>query len=884
MNTSLRFTKIQLPPLQSGHIKRSRLLQALSHKPDARLILVSAPAGFGKTSCMIEWCQEQVTAGTRLIWYALDQQDNDPARFVSYLSAACRQISLLSSGEHLNGHSDQVSNLDDLTTQIVNTLLTTEERWLFAFDDYHLITAPEIHAALSLMLEHLPANAQLAIASRADPPLPLSRLRARGQITELRLADLRFNPTEIDALFQDALHRKLPQDEVRQLDEKSEGWAAALRLMTLALASPTAEMVGSAIRQLLSPYSSVQRHIFDYLADEVFEQQSLEVQRFLLDTSVLTQLSPPLCQWLTEDSAAPLLLDRLAHHRLFVIRLSETEPIYRYHHLFEEFLRQRLRLEDEGRCQALHCRAARWYEDHDDIVMAVHHALEARDYPYAARLITEKAWEVLTSRGEIVTIVSWIPRFPEVDLNHQPRLCLCFSRAQYLMGDISASAHHLQSAVTAIEQMEGDQADVLQLRTVMLNYQATLAGYAGQVSAGLALTTSALEHLDTVEPIAQVRLLNTAGYLHFLVGKIDPSRGYYEQAAKLAEQQGHAFLAIDAHYYLAQLDRIKGRLGAVQERCEAQLTEYPHHFAPIGAVMIPLALVHYERNDVIKAEGLLRDAIHMARKGGLSDVHWYSSLQLGGILATQGRFEEAESFITQARSSAVGFQSPVMRSLIQATNARLLLYKRSMEEAAQWADDFLHAKPFEHLTMYEEFTHTRVHLAQGQTDAVLLSLEAILDDAQRDERDGHVLEALVLRSLALSLRGDRRASIDSLRAALRIAEPEGYIRLFLDEGQPMLHLLTEIAERGKSTSYATFLLQQAKKADQPLHPADRLSERELEVLRWMAQGASNQEIADHLVIGIGTVKSHINHIMVKLDARNRTEAVAKARSLNLVAD
>ncbi len=822
--------------------------------------------------------------GAQVVWYALDPQDNDPARFVAYLREACRQILLSSSGERPDSPGDDVSNLDDLVTQIVNTLLTTRQPCLFVFDDYHLITAPEIHAALSLMLEHLPSNTQIAIASRADPPLPLSRLRARGQITELRLADLRFNPTEIDQLFQEGLNLKLAHDDLQQLDERSEGWAAALRLMILALASPSAEVDGSSIRQLLRPYSSAQQHIFDYLADEVFAQQPQEVQRFLLDTSVLTRLSPSLCQSLTEDNDAPLLLDRLAHHRLFLIRLSETEPIYRYHHLFEEFLRQRLRLEDEVRCHALHRRAALWYEIHDDIVMAVHHALEARDYPYAARLVTEQAWETLTSRGEIATILSWLPRFPEVELHHQPRLCLCFSRALYLIGDIPASAHHLQTAATAIDQMEGDQTDVLRLHAVLLNYQATLAGYAGQVTAGLALIASALEHLDILEPIAQVRLINTAGYLHFLVGQVAHSRKYYEQAATLAEQQRHAFLTIDAHYYLAQLDRMTGRLSAAQARCEALLNTYPHHFTPIAAVMIPLALVHYERNDVTKAEGLLREAVQLARKGNLSDTHWYSCLQLGSILTVQGRFEEAESFISQAMSSAASFQSPVMRSLIQATHARLLLYERNVEEAAGWADDYLQSTQSEHLTIDEEFTLARIRLAQGQADAALTSLETILEAAQRDGRVGHALEALLLRAVAFAMYGDAAAALDALRIALSTAEPEGYVRLFLDEGQPMLRLLTRAAERGASTPYALFLLQQAQKAAEPLHPADRLSEREMEVLCLLAQGLSNHQIAESLVIGIGTVKSHINHIMTKLDARNRTEAVARARSLSLLAD
>ena len=874
-------TKITLPPLQQGRISRLHLLQQMADRPGARLVLVCAPAGFGKTSCLIEWCHALREVGTRVAWYALDRQDNDPVRFATHLARAFRiAVEGLLPETRL---ADATDDLEAVAVEIVNNLARTGARCVLALDDYHLITAPAIHAALSLMLEHLPANAQIGISSRADPPVQLSRLRARGQVLELRAADLRFSRPEIDGFFQQALGVALSQSSIAHLNEISEGWAAALRLIALSLEATHEQVNDALIERTLNRFSTAQRYIFDYFADEVFAHQSDTVRRFLLDTCVLNELTPEVCSALA-GGGAPLILEQLARGDLFLIPLASSAPVYRYHHLVEDFLRQRLRLEDQERFEALHRTAAQWYETHSRPVEAVNHALTAGDHAYAAWLIEERAWEPLTSRGEIMTLLGWQPAFSSVQLRQHPRLCLYFSRALYLTGDIERSDAHLQLAVTALAELGDDVPGVASLRAIALNYQATLAGYRGQAAEGLTLVAQAAPYRSALDALGAVRLVNTTGYLYFLTGDLMAARATYEEALDHAQHIKHLYLTVDALYYLAQIDLLSGQLGRAQTRCQAFLDAHVDHIPPFSALLIPLAVVHYERNALPQAEALLRESIHLARRGNIPDTLWYASILLAEVQMARGRSDEAAALVGQAERIAAGFRSAVMQSLIGAVQARMWLRARRMDEALVWAERYAQQAPAGFLRAYEDLTLARVWLAHGQPESALRVLESVIQAARADGRQRHLIEAELLRAMASSALGEHRAAMGAFTAALEPAATEGYSRIFLAEGEPVIRLLRHAVDEGIAVESATRLLREAENASRRVHPADALTERERDVLRLLAQGASNQDIMQALVISLGTVKSHINHIMSKLDARNRTEAVARARSLGILED
>lgn len=873
-------TKTTLPPRSDEYIQRQRLFQKVAALPDARLILACAPAGFGKSSWLIAHAHRLRADGARVVWYALDKTDNDPVRFAAYLYRAFRSAGGPSQDDP--AEDDEIHSLEEVVTLILNQLVADEGRYVFVLDDYHLINNPAIHNAIGLMLDHLPANAQLAIGSRADPPLRLSRLRACRQIVELRAADLRFSTEEIKAFAAHAPAASLSSDSIRALENASEGWITALWLIRLAASSAAQPLDDAAIAQHLGRFSTAQRHIFDYFADEVFDQQPPELQQFLLDTCVLNQLSPAICRALTGDPGAPQLLDQTARRGLFLISLSDREPLYRYHHLFEEFLRNRLKLTEPGRFRALHREAWNWHQAHGSIVDAVNHALSAQATDDAARLIMDRAWEALAAHGEIMTVLSWLPAFPEAALRAHPRLCLYFSRALYLTGDFERSSQYVQIAADTVEQQSATDGEHAATRAIVANYQATLAAYQGELARGLAFIEQAMPHFQALDEVSQVRVANTKAYLRFLQGDVAAARGAYQEALARAIEADHAYLTIDAVYFLAQLDLMAGQLRQAQTRCETYLDQQARRIAPVSALLSVLAQVRYAQNRPVEAESLLREAIELAQRGNISEVLWLACTRLAVYLAAQGQSEEAAQFARRADTVAAGFDSPPIHSFVGAAKTRMALSLQQLDDAIRWAENYQQSGPVEYVRDYEDLTLARVRLAQDRPQDALPQLDTVIDHATQGGRTGTVLEAQMLRALAFEAAGSRDRARQALEIALELAAPEGIVRLFLDAGPALAQLLRHTREQSTVAAYAGLLLRETQNESRQVHPSDALTDREREVLQLVAQGATNQDIADTLVISLGTVKSHVSHIMNKLNAQNRTEAVTTAQALGIL--
>lgn len=865
--SSILQTKIQLPPLRDQHILRDHLVRRIQREAMTKLVLVSAPAGFGKSSSLIEWAHHQKREDTVVAWYALDDRDNDPARFAAYLLASCdvayTDSPTTSAGEQIDLHG--------AVDHVLNRASRQARSLVLILDDYHLITEPQIHDAIGRMCDHMPSNMRLAIGTRADPPLQLARLRARGEMVEIRMSELRFARDEMRDWLQAALGWQPSADFLLRLDSLTEGWAAAITLILTGDAHDEA-----ALEQQIARYSQSQRHIFDYFAQEILDQQPDDLRRFLLDTCVLDHLEPESCRTLTGNANAPLLLERLAAKNLFVIPLSDDAPVYRYHHLFVQFLRQHLMLQDVDLYYRKHREAAGWFAERGQVVTAVPHALASGDYAYAAGLITDSAWEALTRNGEIMTMIRWLARFPDDEMRLYPRLSLYFSRALYLAGDAEKSQHYVQMATNALADQVNQP-----LQAIAYSYQATLAAYRGEVTTGRHWIEQANALRDHVSGVDRVRIANTDAFLHYLTADIPAARASYEYALSLAADIPHDFLALDAHFYLAQIDLLAGQLQAVEDRCTALLARYTKRIPPLAAIMVPLARVQYQRDRPIQAEATLRDAIKLAQRANLPDILWLAYINLANVLSA-AEVDGAVAILGQAHTIARDYRSPVMVSIIAAAEALLMLRGGHLDEAVVWADSFQPSGQFHQ--QYETTILARIRLAQGRYAEAHDILAGLIEESQQHGRMWYVIAGNLLRAVAYRAAGDRAAALVSLERALNYAQPHGFVRLLVDEGQPVLDLLDEAVRQGIAVEYAAHLLENASNAKQVQHPADVLTEREREVLAHIAAGASNNDIAAALVLSVGTVKSHIHHIMNKLDAQNRTEAVSKARSLNILPD
>jgi LuxR family maltose regulon positive regulatory protein len=482
-----------------------------------------------------------------------------------------------------------------------------------------------------------------------------------------------------------------------------------------------------------------------------------------------------------------------------------------------------------------------------------------------------------------MTIIHWLSRFPDESLRQHPRLSLYFSRALYLTGDTDRAQQILQIAMSAIKQRQPTDDAYEQLWAIACGYQATLSAYRGDVDAGLKWIKEANAVRHAVDGVDQVRIANTDAFLCYLTDTIPAARQSYEHALALAQEIHHDFLALDAHFYLAQIDMLAGDLQAVEDRCNGLLARQATRIAPLSAVMVPLARVQYQRNRVVEAERTLRSAIELAQQANLPDILWFAYISLAEVLAAS-HIDEAASAVEKAKRIARGYSSPVMASIIDAAGARLMLRSGRDDDAAAWAAEFQSRPAMNYHQEYEQTVLAQVLSAEGHFDQAIVTLEQMISEAERVERGWYVMVGRVLLALTHRAAGDHAAALTALKPALAQAEAQHVVRLFLDQGQPVIRLLQEAVQSGQVGDYVTYLLDTAAHSDQRQHPADALTEREIEVLKHIAAGASNQDIAEMLVISVGTVKSHVHRLMNKLDAQNRTEAVNKARSLHILSD
>jgi LuxR family maltose regulon positive regulatory protein len=924
---ALLATKLHVPRPQPEFVPRPRLVQALDEGLARGRVLVCAPAGFGKTALLAGWARG---GGRPVAWLGLDGGDSDPARFWRYAVAALDRAR-----PGLAGRLGPLMSrsFEGLVTALINELTAGPgpDEVLLVLDDYHLVEAGPVHDSVAFLLENLPPGLRVVVSGRADPPLPLPRLRARGQLAELRAADLRFTPGEAAELLGETAGPGLPAAAVVALVARTEGWAAGLHLAGLSLRGHAEDAAGFA-----AAFSGSHRFVLDYLADEVLDAQTGQVRAFLLETSVLERLSGELCDAVTGRAGSQAMLADIERAGLFLVPLDEVRCWWRYHQLFADLLRARLAAEQPGRAVPLHRAAAAWCQEHDLADDAVRHALAAGDTAWAARLV-ERYVEALLGRSEGVTLRRWVSALPAEAARGRPRLCLAqaYGAAQgyqlealeALLDDadrayaVSGDEPYEDPAGRPVSMLANVPAGIAFLR-------ACLARLRGDAALAAGYNRQALAHLGEQDWLMRSQVRWNQAVTDWLAGRLGPAeRSTAEVLAELRaageairrlgaepaevfrEVEGGAaffagYLAVRVCYDLGQVQRAQGNLDAAaatyrQALAEADESNQPPH---TGVAHVGLAQVLYERDDLAAAVDHAAQGVALCRQLTFNQSLATGLAVLARIRHAQGDPAGGLAAMGEAAHAGLSPQVVALFNPVPSQRARLLLAQGDVGAAAQWTaaaglspdDEPDYPREPAYLVL------ARVLLAHDDPGPALALLQRLLDAATGQGRTGSVIEIQALRALAMAACGDHPAALSALTEALRLGGRHGYIRVIADEGAPMHALLAQLpaarqgqptAARGIDPGYLAALERacgqlaaappRGRATAQPglIEP---LTGRELEVLRLLAAGRSNQRIAHDLVVALDTVKKHVTHVLGKLGAANRTEAVARARQLGLI--
>ena len=886
MSTPILATKLYIPPPRPKIVLRPSLIERLNEGllSGRKLTLISAPAGFGKTTLVSEWV---AGCGRPAAWLSLDEGDNDPARFLTYIVAALQTIAA-NVGAAVLGvlQSPQPPPTESILTALLNEMSTVSDNFILVLDDYHVIDAKPVDNALTFLLEHLPPQMHLVITTREDPDLPLARLRARDQLTELRATNLRFTPAEAAEFLNQIMGLNLTAEDIAALEARTEGWIAGLQLAAISMQGH------QDTTSFIQSFTGSHHFVMDYLVEEVLQQQSESVQTFLLRTSILDRMCGPLCDAVLLDSSAPgqETLEYVEHANLFLIPLDNERRWYRYHHLFADLLRQRLHQntgsssgDAESRVNELHIRASQWYEDKGLEIEAFHHAAAANDVERAERLIEGKGIP-LHFRGAAMAILDWLASLPTTVLNARPSLWWRYASLLLINGQTTGVEEKLQAAEAALA-LQGAEADDKTRNLVgqIAAARATLALTQYKVETMIAQSRRALEYLHPNSLSSRANANWTLGAAYLYQRDYAAARQAFTQAISLSQTSGAIFTVILATIGLGMVQEAENQLTLAAETYRRVLQwagDQPLQI--INEAHLGLARVLYEWNDLDAAEQHGRQSLHLARQyDQIIDRFIICEVFLARLKLARGDVNGAAAMLAQASQSARQQNFVYRIPEVAAAQVVTLLHQGNLAAASNLAQ-----------TNSLPLSQARVHLAQADTSAALAVLELLRQQAEAKDWQDERLKVMVLQAIAHHAQDEKDKAVQVLGDALTLAEPGGFIRTFVDEGIPMAQLLSEAAAHGIMPDYvgkllAVFEAEEQKSADksylslaQPL--IDPLSQRELEVLQLIAQGLSNHEISKQLFLALSTVKGHNRIIFGKLQVERRTEAVARARELGLL--
>ena len=877
-------SKLHVPRRRRGTVRRARLDHRLDRHVLPPVALVSAPAGFGKTTVLVEWLGRDEPGVRPAAWLSLDRRDSDPSVFWSYVVASLRKVVPEVGADALATLQASPSSLEAVVAALVNDLTGLADDVVLVLDDYHVVESLDVHESMRFLLEHLPPQLHLVVASRADPPWPLAALRAGGELVELRAADLRFTGEEAAAYLNEGMGLELTGADIDALEARTEGWIAALQLAALSLQG----------RDDVAGFAGDDRFVVDYLVDEVLDRQPEEIRTFLLETSILNRLSASLCAAVTGRSDAKAILARLERANLFVVSLDDRRQWYRYHHLFGDVLRSRLADDGPDRTAELHRRASEWFEAHGDRPEAIRHALVAEDFVRAAGLI-ELAIPGLRQARHDATQRVWLDALPREVFVNRPVLTLGLVGAHMVTGDVAG-------VDALLDEIEGwldparpkgdmvvfDDAEFRRLPAQAAMYRAGLALLRGDLTSTrfhgerAARLSGADDHLGAGAAAALI------GLAHWADGDLEAAHRQYAAAIAAFERAGYLADILGCSLGLADIEVAQGRLGAAGRTLAAGL-ELASANAPLRGTAdmhIGLSELHIERNELEAAGAHLRAGLELGEHLALAQFGYRWRVVDARLRAADGDHAAALELLREAERRYDTDYSPRARP-VSATTTRVRLAASDLDGAERWAaatglsadDDPVYLREYEHLTL------ARLLLAEGRAAEAVPLLRRLLGAAEAGGRGGSAIEAGMLLALAHDACGDTAQALTSLEEALTRAGTEGYVRVFLDVGEPMTALLESAVRHGRAVEPAEAVL--AARAPATVRPpasvglVDELTSRELDVLRLLRTDLTGPEIAAELVVSLNTVRTHTKNIFMKLGVTNRRAAVRRAAELGL---
>ena len=891
-------TKLFIPEIKSELVRRQRLIARMNDGIDKRLILISAPAGFGKTTLLSEWVsQSDVPAA----WISIDPSDNDPINLIRYIIAALQTIK----PDFANDVLDILIPPHQLTADSIMLFLIKEienfpHAFLLALDDYHLVNTRKINRMIELLLERMPRQMCLAIATRADPGFPFSRLRVTGQLTEVRISDLYFTKDETSLFFSQVMQLDLAEKEIDRLLSRTEGWIAGLQLAALSIKDR------DDVPAFIDDFAGNDRLVADYLAEEVLRRQPGEIQKFLFRTSILDRLSEPLCEFVTQQQNCQGILEDLEQDNLFLVPLDNRRQWYRYHHLFADLLRQRLLLDDSDRVDQLHMRASEWYEANGYNEEAIDHCLAAKDFNRAVHLMEiflEASWQ----GGEHVTILNWLEMLPDRFVFLKPNLCICYASILFESGRqefAQECLHRLETSKTDVpspsrvtpgekNNQAGEflsveiQGRIAALRT----YWATLRGDLDGVAR---YSQQALNQLHKEDDAWRMMVFLGAAITHEVEGNVKEAVETHYAAVAAAKKAGSVYFYMVTRVWLAIELNILGRMPEAVEICRVLLNEIEE-----GKLTFNIAMGHvfgtygeiiYERNALDESYDYAKKGIALLEEG--HDIHhigWRYAC-LGKILCSRQDIAAASALLPRMEELlATRAIPPWVSSHIEAVRTRIWLMEHNTKSIESWVEQTM-AEPEGGLNRffeakYIELARILIHWDRCRDAQKIIS--PLLKKQEKDGRGLHQMETLMVQTRIFQINNRIDDAIDTLSKAFSIAGPGGYLRVFTDEGQLVCDLLKKFSDSQKETHRTFIPTLQAELEKENTTPYSQgliepLSGREMEVLRLISSGRSNKKTAASLFISVNTLKTHLQNIYGKLGVHNRTEAVFKAKEIRLL--
>lgn len=881
MAVTLIATKLNIPVPRSRLVSRQRLHAALDRGLATRLTLISAPAGFGKTTLLADWLAARARPDLVIAWLSLDANDNEVPVFWPHVVAALRAADE-TSGKSLVDVPASMPPNQSFIALLLNQLAASATPILLVLDDLHLVDHADIHQQLAFLIEHLPSNVHIMITTRADPGLPLARLRVRGDLVEIRSADLRFTADEAAAYLNDVMHLGLTAADAERLERKTEGWIAALQLAVLSLEGRDDTSA------FIDDFAGSGRYVVDYLVDEVLARLPDDLGAFLMTTSALRRMSAPLCDAVTgQPGSGRKMLDRLERQNLFLVPLDAHRQWFRYHHLFADVLRGHLSEAQTQTLPEIHRRASRWFEAHGERAEAVHHALEAGDHEWAADLIERAIPELRRHRQEAL-FGAWMKAIPDSLVRTRPALSIAYAGVLVSLGAFEGVAERLIEAEAAIT----DLAHPAPLLAHVELFRTALAQVRGDVEAAAGHARRVLELAPPDDHLARAGAAGFLGIVSWTKGQLDDAAGFWTVSRDGLREQGFFADVQGTTIALADIRLTQGRLAEALRLCEAARSVATDKGRPIARGLADmhasLALLHLDRHELAMARQHLDRCRDLGEVWGLPQFPYRSRVAWARLEMAEGRATPAIEHLLDAERRYVSDFFPNVRP-VPAQIAQFNIRIGKLDPANDWArqqaigpDD-----PLTYLREFEYVTLARLFIARGDSESVEQALRLLVRLAEAAERGGRkrsLIDIHLLTALAHQARHDSTEALDALRRAIALAEPEAIRRPFLDDAAALAPIFKHLSKREAASAFLRSLTTGAETAAPARHHPDLiepLSDREADVLRLLRSDLSGPEIADELTVSLNTLRTHTKNIFEKLGVNSRRAAVHRAEELQL---